>query len=179
MSGLIPVTGSRAVRVADILLLDLYEGLRVVRPDPKSKAQMKAAKEFGAAINRYESTKDEYATALRKTREENKELDEKFFGVEKDPNYDFYPGEREDDMKFFGLITIRHVNLAWNPRVQAAIQLRECVVNALALGILRSGDDLLLKLDRCQATNRKLNKMLAEAGKERIQPLKQDDAKGE
>jgi len=89
--GLIYLTGSRAVKVADILLLDLYEGLRIIRPEPKSKEQMRVAKELSAAINTYESTKDEYAAALRKTREENKELDERLTSFEKDPQFDFFP----------------------------------------------------------------------------------------
>lgn len=170
------ITGYRAVRFADTFLLDWYESLRVARPDRASKEHIQCAKELSIGINDYESTKDMYFTAARNVRLKNKQELEQQKELEKDPRFDFYPGEAEQNAKLFAILFNNpEVNEAWEKRVNAATRLRECVNNALALGIIHNGDDLLAKLDKCGVANRKLTKMLAEARSKRIQPLKRDD----
>ena len=171
------ITGFRAVRFADTFLLDWYESVRVSRPERSSKEHIRSAEELSAGINDYESTKDVYYTAARNVRVKNKRELEEQKELEKDPRFDFYPGEAERNAKVVALLFNNvEVNDAWEKRVDAAIRLRECVNNALALGVIRNGDDLLQKLDKCYAANRTLTKMLSQARSKRIQPLKKDES---
>lgn len=179
MSLVSEIGGFRAVRFAERFTLEFHEGMWVSKPTFTVRDHRKLTVRLGLAINGYESAKDEYDAATRKTREENKEVDKMLASIEKDPRFDFYPGEREDDKKFYGFFTIRYVNAAWKKRVDAALQLRECVNNALAQGILQTSADLIRKLQECNEERLRFAYQLSEYKSKRILPIKKEDKRRE
>lgn len=173
------ITGVRAVRAADVFLLEWYDGIRISTPESASKEHGKIAAELASAINKYECAKDEYNAEAQKAKLDKTKTKEWFDQMAKHPRIDLDPLEAEISAKFVTVLRSGPLNLAWEKRVNAARELRACINNALAHGILSTGDNLLSKLKECEEERQRLSKQMAEYKRARISSIKRHDSEKE